>query len=160
MGHQVLRQAADFLPNTLNDAKRGVRQLSTGTTTYIADPTSGDCQAIIGNLSTDNNGNATGLSGWGIALSIAGIWFSAAPGIMRGTVPIVFSGSNTSNVATVEHGLPSSPAAVTVSAIQTLNPSVSAYVVTGSITDTTFEVGAYCSSSVSASIEFSWIAML
>lgn len=69
MGQQVVRHPAHKLTNTLRDTARGVRQLSTGTTTYIADPTSGDCQAIIGNLGADNLGNETGLSGWGIAIN-------------------------------------------------------------------------------------------
>ncbi|HEY1690056.1 MAG TPA: hypothetical protein VGF95_14470 [Solirubrobacteraceae bacterium] len=32
------------------------------------------CVAIIGNVAYDNAGNATGLSGWGIASKSTGVW--------------------------------------------------------------------------------------
>jgi glycine/D-amino acid oxidase-like deaminating enzyme len=63
-----------FLARTISRTAGVARALSAGGTTFVVDPTivnpsatNPNCQAIIGSLSVDNFGNATGLSGWGIA---------------------------------------------------------------------------------------------
>lgn len=80
------------MPPTINPPNRwlatqfeniwsAIRGLSQNQTTYVIDPTilnpsatNPNCKAIIGNIATDNFGNATGLIGWGIASKKTGSW--------------------------------------------------------------------------------------
>lgn len=52
-------------------------------TTYVLDPTvanpaagTPNCKVIIGDITRDNFGNSTGLSGWGLASKRTGSWVS------------------------------------------------------------------------------------
>ncbi len=54
------------LTNLLNDLTRRVRALETQHTTWYVDNNLNNV-AIAGNIGADNQGNATGLSGWGFA---------------------------------------------------------------------------------------------
>ena len=60
-------------------------------TRYVIDP-KGVCQAIIGNLEHTHTGEATGLTGWGIALLNAGKWVgpvaSEPPKAAEGSVSV------------------------------------------------------------------------
>ena len=63
-----------WFANQLAAIKRDIAQLKTQTTQYVVDP-SGVCQAIIGNLSHDHEGNSTGLGNvWGLASFKTGTW--------------------------------------------------------------------------------------
>jgi hypothetical protein len=70
-----------WFANLLSQLRQGVAALSAGGTFYVVDPTilnpsagSPNCKAIIGDISHDNFGNSTGLSGWGFASHKTGSW--------------------------------------------------------------------------------------
>jgi hypothetical protein len=57
---------AQWLAQQLSGLKVDVAALKATKTQYVVDP-SGVCQAIVGDITHDHEGNATGLTGWGIA---------------------------------------------------------------------------------------------
>jgi hypothetical protein len=62
-----------YLANLLAQLKQAQAALQAQRTQYVVDE-NGVCQAIIGNLSHDQAGTATGLSGFGVASHHSGSW--------------------------------------------------------------------------------------
>jgi len=56
----------DELAEEIEELKAEIEDLTTGTR-YVVDPTTNACVAIVGDISHDNNGNSTGLTGCGLA---------------------------------------------------------------------------------------------
>ena len=73
----VNRPSDRWLANALEKLRADVAGLKSAQTNYITDA-QGNAQAIIGNLQYDPNGNATGLSGFGIAVLVGSTWRSLA----------------------------------------------------------------------------------
>jgi hypothetical protein len=82
-------------------------------------------------------------------------------GITRSNVTLTWSGGITSATATITHGLGAAPTAIVFSPLQTIGGGpITAYVVTGSVNSTTFEVAGVYATTLSGSIVFAWIAIL
>lgn len=65
--------SAQWLAQRLAQLARDVAGLKQQTTQYVID-SEGNCQAIVGNLTHDHEGNLTGLTGWGLASHKTGSW--------------------------------------------------------------------------------------
>jgi len=70
-----------WLGNHLNQINKQVRAHGSGGTIYVLNPTilnpsptNPNCEAITGDISHDNFGNPTGLTGWGHASHKTGSW--------------------------------------------------------------------------------------
>lgn len=84
---QVPRPANEWFAQQLAQLKAQIAGLQATSTQYITDPTitepsagKPNCVVIIGDVSHDNFGNSTGLTGWGIASKSSGTWAQAGGG--------------------------------------------------------------------------------
>lgn len=101
------------MANLLGQLQSDVAALKKQVTQYVVDA-SGINQAIIGDLSHDQNGNATGLTGFGIAGKTPDGWGSLAPTIgpargrtasLSGTFGNTVTGTITTSSWAVENGM-------------------------------------------------------
>lgn len=71
---RVLPSEDHWLAGQLADLKRRIAALEARGTQYVVDPSDNTGEAIVGNLLTDQTGNLTGMSGFGLGVLEGSIW--------------------------------------------------------------------------------------
>jgi hypothetical protein len=157
-----------WLPDRLGRSMGDVETLKKQGTEYIVNE-DGVTQSIIGNIEHDLQGNATGLTGWGVAQlnEKSGLWTSAEllaeqvealeaelsvrPEITRGLATLKWAASTDSEILTITHGLAVTPKVVQVS--YQAAPAAGQLVVVwaAAVGATTFQAGAHLNGAVSGS---------
>ena len=83
----------NWLAQQLASLEGKVAALTATSTQYVVSPSTGVCEAIVGNVAVDHEGHATGLSGWGVAAFTAGEWQKlAVPPEWEAYTPVSVSG--------------------------------------------------------------------
>lgn len=148
----VIPNQDGWLAAQIAQLKRDVAALKAQQTQYVVDA-AGVTRAIIGNLATDPSGNSTGLSGFGIAALVGGVWTPDGNQVVA--VSHAFS-AQSSVSATFSHSLGRVPRIVLPIAT---NSIAIGYEYTAA-TSTTFSVTCFTTSSTTISATITGLALI